>query len=72
MAHCPFSQDETGEMGVILMPDDGTKKVRIGGKVSTEKIKTSEHESVGQMKDAFEANKEAIKVSATDEAGLDF
>ena len=64
------SQDETGEEGVILLPEEDEKKVRIGGRVVAEKIKQSEHESAGQMKDAYEAGKAAVKVEATDEAGL--
>lgn len=51
-----------------MLPEDGTKKVRIGGKVSTEKVKVNEHESGQQMRDAFEASKSAVKVEAVDEA----
>lgn len=62
-------QDETGEEGVILLPQDGTKKVRVGGKVSASKTKQSEHESGSTMRDAFERQSEVAKVDAVDEVG---
>ena len=46
----------------------GTKKVRLGGKVSAEKIKVAEHESTGQMKEAFDAKRKAAEVVSHDQA----
>ena len=62
-------QDETGEEGVIILPDDGSKQVRIGGKVETAKVRQSEHESTSQMAAAFERQAEVATVSAVDQAG---
>lgn len=64
----PSWQDETGEEGVLLLPQDGIKKVRVGGKLSASKTRQSEHESTGQMKDAYERQKAITKVEAVDEA----
>lgn len=57
---------------MIVLADDGTKKVRVGGKISTSKCKQSEHETGTQMKEAFEKQSEIVKVSATEEAGAGY
>lgn len=53
---------------MIIIPDGSHKKVRMGTKVATEKIRRSEHESAGQMADAHERNKEKIAVDCNDKA----
>ena len=44
-------------------------KVRIGGHISNDKVRQSEHESAGQMRNAHDRNKDRNKVSFQDEAG---
>ena len=62
-------QDETGEEGVIIIvPEDGTKKVRMGTRVSADKIRQSEHEGGAQMKDAHERNKGIARLEVNDQA----
>lgn len=67
-ACCPPWQDETGEEGVLIMPQDGSKKVRVGGKVSVSKNKMGEQETAGAMREAFERQASVAKVEAIDEA----
>ena len=62
-------QDETGEEGVVIFPEGGRKKVRMGNKVSADKIRQAEHESGGQMRDQHETNMAKVKIETNDEAG---
>lgn len=46
------------------MPDDGKKKVRLGHRVSADKVKKEECESAGQMAGVHEKNQSKLKVDA--------
>ena len=67
---CPTWQDETGAEGVLILPNDGVKKVHVGGKISASKSRQSEHESAGQMREAFQREADVTQVSGNDEAGI--
>ena len=55
-------KDETGEEGVLVLPGDGSKKVKMGTRVSADKVKQEECESAAQMHAPHERNMEKVKV----------
>lgn len=63
-----LSQDETGEEGIIVMPNDGRKKVLVGNRVSAEKIRQNEYESAEQMREAQVRNMERQQREVNDKA----
>lgn len=64
-----FWKDETGEDGVVVLPESSIKKVRIGNKVSSEKVKQDEHESATQMREAHDRAVEKQKISTNEQVG---
>ena len=61
-------QDETGEEGVLVMPEKDRKKVKVGTKVSADKLRSAEHEGTDQMKAAHERLKDQTQLAANSQA----
>ena len=61
-------QDETGEEGVIVVADNGSKKVKMGARLSSSKVRQSEHESSAQAAQVHDRNSQQIALATTDKA----
>ena len=61
--HPPYSvQDDLGVEGVIIMPDQKTKRVRIGTRKSSSRVKQGEHADGKDMDSAHQKNKQNLEV----------
>ena len=57
-------KDDRGIEGVIILPDDKRRKVRVGTKMSTESGKSHEHED-RESRDLYQAKNEAALAIAS-------